>query len=69
LSYEDYLKHYILNVEFVINNKVIHPFYRIIDVLNNNEFSADEILERIPLLDPSKNNVIINIFDRILFED
>jgi 5-methylcytosine-specific restriction protein B len=56
LSYADYLRHYALNVEFVIRGKLIHPFGQIIEILGKGAFSADEILRRIPSFDPGQAN-------------
>lgn len=52
VSYRDYVKHYVLNVEFVIGGSLIHPFEQIIEVLKNGAFTAEEILQRIPSFNP-----------------
>ena len=43
LSYSDYIKYYCLNIEFYINNEVIHPFLEIIEVLKGKELDKNEI--------------------------
>lgn len=52
LTYQDYLKYYCLNIEFLINNDVIHPFTEILEVLNNQSFDKNEIAQRCPKLVP-----------------
>ncbi len=52
LSYPDYLKYYCLNIEFLINNEVVHPFSEILEVLNGNEFDKNEIAQRCVKLVP-----------------
>lgn len=46
LSYSDYLKHYILNSEFLINNEVVHPFNEIADLLKTESLSIDDLAEK-----------------------
>lgn len=53
LSYPDFLKYYCLNIEFLINNEVVHPFAEILDALNNNILDKNEIAQRCPKLVPS----------------
>jgi len=43
ISYSDYLKHYILNTEFLINNIVIHPFEKIFTALLDGPLKIDAI--------------------------
>lgn len=60
VSYTDYLKHYILNSEFLIAGKVVHPFHEIINIISNKSVSLDELFEgcnnSIPL-DTSNTNL------------
>lgn len=53
LTYQDYLKYYCLNIEFLINNEVIHPFNEILEVLNNQNFDKNEIAQRCTKLVPN----------------
>lgn len=52
LSYEDYLKYYCLNVEFLIRNKVVHPFEDIIDSLKDQILDKNEIAKKCSNLVP-----------------
>lgn len=56
LTYPDFLKYYCLNIEFLINDEVIHPFKEILQVLKNNNFDKDAISQRTPKLIPLDNN-------------
>lgn len=56
LTYSDYLKYYCLNIEFLINDIVVHPFSIIMDVLKDNNFSKEEIRQRCPSLIPPTSN-------------
>jgi 5-methylcytosine-specific restriction protein B len=55
LSYPDYIKYYCLNIEFLINNVVVHPFSEILEVLNGHEFDKNEIAQRCPKLVPANS--------------
>jgi len=44
ISYSDYLKHYILNTEFLINNEVVHPFYEISTVLESGPKTLESLV-------------------------
>jgi 5-methylcytosine-specific restriction protein B len=46
ISYSDYLKHYILNTEFLINGEVVHPFEEIVNTLKNGPLALDDISEK-----------------------
>lgn len=52
LSYHDFIKYYCLNIEFLINNEVVHPFSEILEALNDNAFDKNEIAQRCPKLVP-----------------
>lgn len=52
LSYQDFIKYYCLNIEFLINNEVVHPFSEILEVLNDNAFDKNDIAQRCPKLVP-----------------
>lgn len=52
LSYQDYLKHYCLNIEFLINNEVVHPFLEILEVLKEHKYDKFEIAQRCKKLVP-----------------
>ena len=43
ISYNDYLKYYILNTEFLINEEVVHPFEEIFSVLSVKPLRLEEI--------------------------
>jgi len=60
LSYQDYIKYYCLNIEFLINNEVVHPFSEILEVLNGQAFDKNEIAQRCIKLVPigSQNSVV-----------
>ncbi len=60
LSYSDYLKYYCLNIEFLINNEVVHPYTEILDALNGQELNKNEIAHICTKLVPvdSPNSVI-----------
>jgi 5-methylcytosine-specific restriction protein B len=46
ISYSDYLKHYILNTEFLINGEVVHPFEEIVNSLKNGPLAIDDITQK-----------------------
>lgn len=46
ISFSDYLKYYILNSEFLINNLVIHPFEEIYNVLKDGPKDLDTIAQQ-----------------------
>lgn len=46
ISYPDYLKHYILNTEFLINDEVVHPFEEIFNALKIGPLSINDIVQR-----------------------
>ena len=46
ISYNDYLKYYILNTEFLINGEVVHPFEEILNALKAGPLTADHIVKR-----------------------
>jgi hypothetical protein len=52
LSYQDLIKYYCLNIEFLINNEVVHPFSEIIEALNGNKLNKSEIAQRCVKLVP-----------------
>ncbi|WCC44787.1 hypothetical protein PJW08_14640 [Tenacibaculum finnmarkense] len=56
LTYSDFLKYYCLNIEFLINNEVIHPLSEILEILKNNNFNKQEIKERVPKLIPTDSS-------------
>jgi hypothetical protein len=60
LSYQDYIKYYCLNIEFLINNEVVHPFSEILEALNGQEFDKNEIAQRCIKLVPigSQSSVV-----------
>lgn len=60
LSYSDYIKYYCLNIEFLINNEVVHPFSEIIEVLKDKEFDKNDIAQRCLKLVPidSQSSVV-----------
>jgi 5-methylcytosine-specific restriction enzyme B len=45
ISYTDYLKHYILNTEFLIYDEVVHPFEEIYIELKDGPKSIDELFQ------------------------
>lgn len=49
LSYRDYLKYYILNTEFLIENKVVHPFDLIVESINKGQISINDLSSIIEL--------------------
>lgn len=55
LSYEDYLKKYILYTEFSIDNKVVHPFEEIVQALSTETLALGEIISKCPKCVPLKN--------------
>jgi len=55
ISYTDYLKYYILNTEFLINNEIVHPFEEILNTLKGGQQPIDIIAQRcIKCIPPSK---------------
>jgi 5-methylcytosine-specific restriction protein B len=46
ISYNDYLKYYILNTEFLINGEVVQPFEEIFNTLKIGPLSIDDIVQR-----------------------
>jgi len=60
ITFADYMKHYVLNVEFLIYNKVVHPFEVIISALKNGAKTIDEIITLCPSLvnNPAENSTI-----------
>jgi hypothetical protein len=60
LSYQDYIKYYCLNIEFLINNEIVHPFSEILEALNGQEFDKNEIAQRCIKLVPigSQSSVV-----------
>lgn len=46
MSYNDYLKYYILNTEFLINEEVVHPFEEISNTLKSGQLSIDNIVQK-----------------------
>lgn len=50
LSYQDFLKYYCLNIEFLINNEVIHPFSEILESIKDNTLDKNEIAQKCPKL-------------------
>ena len=46
ISYPDYLKHYVVNTEFLINDIVVHPFSEIVSVLKVGPASLEELVQR-----------------------
>jgi hypothetical protein len=59
ISYTDYLKHYILNTEFLIDGIIVHPFSEIVDVLKKGpstlENLANNCVKCIPIKERSEN--------------
>jgi hypothetical protein len=53
ISYADYLKFYCLNIEFNINNFVVHPFDEIIDAIKATSLTKEEIAQKCTKLIPS----------------
>ena len=45
ISYNDYLKYYILNTEFLINGEVVHPFEEILNTLKGGPLAIDNIVQ------------------------
>lgn len=56
LSYSDYLKYYVLNTEFLINDKVIHPFSIIITEINKGNNTLEALVDNCSSLITEKNN-------------
>jgi len=56
LSYNDYLKYYILNTEFLINGLVIHPFGEIVEFLKSEQKSFNSLVENLPNLFPGNSS-------------
>jgi MoxR-like ATPase len=56
LTYSDFLKYYCLNIEFLINDEVIHPFKEVLEVLKGKDFDKQEISQRVPKLIPINSN-------------
>ncbi len=46
ITYSDYLKHYILNTEFLINNEIVHPFEEIAINLISGPLSIDNLAQK-----------------------
>jgi hypothetical protein len=59
LSYQDYIKYYCLNIEFLINNEVVHPFSEILEALNGQEFDKNEIAQRCIKLVPIGSQISV----------
>ena len=55
LSYEDYLKKYILSTEFFIGNQVVHPFEEISQAISTETLSLDDIISKCPKCVPDKS--------------
>ena len=59
ISYSDYLKHYVLNTEFIIDDKIVHPFSEIVDVLKKGPATLEELATNcvncIPFKEKSEN--------------
>lgn len=53
ISYADYLKFYCLNIEFNINNFVVHPFDEIIDAIKGTSLTKEEIAQKCTKLIPT----------------
>jgi energy-coupling factor transporter ATP-binding protein EcfA2 len=53
ITYSDYLKHYCLNIQFIIDDKVVHPFKEIVDALSNSSLNKKEISEKTGTLIPT----------------
>lgn len=45
ISYSDYLKHYILNTEFLINDEIVHPFEEIFNSIKDTPKDIDAIVQ------------------------
>jgi hypothetical protein len=57
LAYSDFLKYYILNTEFLINNQVVHPFEEIISFLKSGAKSIDYLAKNcVKSIPPEKIN-------------
>ena len=52
ISYEDYLKNYILNTEFLINGDVVHPFEEIFNTLQFGPQVIEAIVEKCKMCIP-----------------
>jgi 5-methylcytosine-specific restriction protein B len=52
ISYTDYLKYYILNTEFLINDEVVHPFEEILKVIQDTPKAIDDIYQSCTKLIP-----------------
>lgn len=61
LTYQDFLKYYCLNIEFLINDEVVHPFLEILEVLNGQELDKNDISQRCKKLVP--NPAISSVVD------
>lgn len=53
ISYTDYLKHYILNTEFLINDEVVHPFEEILKEIQDTPKTIDDIYYKSTKLIPA----------------
>jgi 5-methylcytosine-specific restriction enzyme B len=56
LTYSDYLKSYVLNTEFLINNQLVHPFAVIITEINKGNNTLDALVNNSPSLITEKND-------------
>lgn len=45
INYSDYLKYYVLNTEFNINEKVVHPFEEIFNIISSNPVTISELAD------------------------
>lgn len=55
-AYQNYLKRYAFNSEFLINNKIVHPLSLLLDNFGNNHFTLEEatnLTELIPIKERS----------------
>ena len=52
ITYSDYLKHYIVNSEFLINDEVVHPFEEIFNSLNDTPKDIETIVQNCTNLIP-----------------
>jgi len=57
ITYPDYLKHYCLNIQFIIDDKVVHPFKEIVDALSSSSLNKEEIEEKTETLIPTSATV------------
>lgn len=52
ISYSDYLKHYVINTEFNINEKVVHPFEEILNIISEKPVTISELADECTNLIP-----------------